>query len=226
MKKIISVVLAFTVLSTFMLPCYTVYASNNDGELYTYTFSSGKIVRYYLDDDGNPYSYVNGEIQYMLLPLEKFKITDRERVKELNSQIANDIQDGISAYSNVPSSWYDMSGTVSATKSVTYTTFVNFDLMSKVVTPPLKVHSVFANLNIVTANMEKKLFSGKKVTIMIEFYVKDWDSWYSVTYEEDFTGEGHNYSFSPSETPYIRMTVSKSSSGVKNFDLEVLTWGV
>lgn len=221
MKKLISIVLAFAVLSTFVLPCFTASAWNDDGELYTYTFGNGTTVQYYLDDKGNPYSYVNGKMQYMLLPLEEFKITDQKRINELNAQIGN----GISVYSNAPSSWYDMSGTVSATKSVKYTTFVNFDLMSKVVTPPLKVHSVFGNLNIVTANMEKKLLSGKKVKIVIDFYDRYEDSWYSMTREENFTGEGKNYLFSPSVTPYIRMTVSKSSSGVKNFDLEVLTWG-
>lgn len=225
MKKFLSISLTFLLMMTFLLNSVAL-SGGTGGEQYTYTCSNGTIVQYYLDDNGNPYSYVNGERQYMLLPLEHLRVTDRERINELNSQIGNDIQDGITTYSNAPSSWYDMSGTVSATKSVTYTTFVNFDLMSKVVTPPLMVNSCFHNLNIVTANMEKKLFSGKIVTIMVEYYVKDWDSWYSVTREDNYTEEGYNYSFSPSATPYIRLTATKSSFGVKNFDLEVLTWGV
>lgn len=35
MKKLISVILAFAVLSTFVLPCFAVSALSDDGELYT-----------------------------------------------------------------------------------------------------------------------------------------------------------------------------------------------
>lgn len=212
-------------LSTVILPCFAVYALNDDGELYTYTFSNGITVQYYLDDNGNPYSYVNGELQYMLLPLEHLKITDRERTNELNIKIGKTSQSGVAAYSNPPTSYYDLSGRASSTKSVTYTKFVDLEVFSKVITPPLKLNSLFGRMNVTTVNLKKKLFSGKKVKLILEYYSNADGSWYNEVYEKDFTGAGQDFIVYPEAFPFARLTVSKSSSGIKNFTLQVYTWG-
>ncbi len=224
MKKTLALLLTFILISSFILNG-TALVSNQDDQLYSLTLGDGTEVFYYLDEEGNPYSYVNGEICYMLLPLESCRITDVQTINELNCAIGNASNKSDSVTFSAPTSYFDMSGTVSPTKSITYETFVNFDLMSKVVTPPIKMNSVFGNLNIVTNNMEKTLLSGKKVTVKMEFYDRYNDDWYEETYTFDFTGEGKNFPVYPSVYPYIRFTITKSSSGVKNFDFEALTWG-
>lgn len=221
MKKIVAIFIVITILC-MPISCF---ASETNQQ---YVYSNGDLkVRYYLDDEGRPYCYENNKVVYMLLPVGTHRLSVEES-NALNSLIDDNetLSDAVTC-SNAPTSWYDMSAFANGTKlkSVKYTTFVNFDLMSKVVTPPLKVNSKLVNLNIVSANMDKKLFSGKKITIKIELYDKVDDVWEAFTYTDNYTGEGVNYIFYPSVVPYVRLTITKSSSGVKNFDLEVHTWG-
>lgn len=219
MKKITAVLISIV----FLCMPFSCFANNATEQ---FIYSNGELeVHYYLDDQGRPYCYENGEIVYMLL------LTETNRLPEEESDYLNSLIEGYEEVNEMaraaPTSWYDMSSLLDGVnpKSVTYETFVNFDLMSQVVTPPLKVNSHLVNLNIVSANMEKKLFSGKLITVKIEFYDKINDAWGSVTYTDNYTGEGKNYIFSPSVMPFVRITTTKSSSGVKNFDLQVLTWG-
>lgn len=219
MKKLIAILISII----FLCMPFSCFASGTSEQ---YIYSDGDFnICYYLDDEGRPYCYENGEIVYVILPLESNKVSEEEN-ETLNSLIKEVVETNTITRA-APTSWYDMSAYANATqlKSVTYETFVNFELMSKLVTPPLKVNSKLVNLNVVSADMEKSLFSGKKITLKIEFYDYISDYWYAYTYEDNFTGEGVNYTFSPSVTPYLRFTVTKCSSGVKNFYLQVLTWG-
>lgn len=55
-----------------MLQCSPLLAfANSDGEMYTYTYSNGEVVHYYIDNGDHEYLYKNGEKIYVLLPLDK-----------------------------------------------------------------------------------------------------------------------------------------------------------
>lgn len=224
MKKFLSLTLVVLLIVTFSFNSVAL-STGTDGEEYSYTFSDGITVLYYLDDSGNPYTYANGEKQYMLLPLEHLRITEQERVDELNSQIGNNSPNGITVYSNPPTNYYDLSGRESPTRSVMYTQFVDLEVFSKGITPPLKLNSLFGKMNVTTANLKKKIFSGKIVKLILEYYSNADGSWYSEVYEMDFTGKGQEFIVYPEAFPFARLTVSKSSSGIKNFTLQVYTWG-
>lgn len=67
----------------------------NDGELYTYTYSDGTVVEYYMDEDGHPYNYKDGEKIFISLPLDQFVVTG-EAGEEYKDEI-HSIEDEISA---------------------------------------------------------------------------------------------------------------------------------
>lgn len=49
--------------------------------MYTYTYSNGEVVHYYIDNEDHEYLYKNGEKIYVLLPLNKYRTTDEKALQ-------------------------------------------------------------------------------------------------------------------------------------------------
>ena len=216
MKRILSLFVAFAMLIQISV---TVFASKGSENIYEYNDNTMSFL-YFIDNEGRPYiCNDSSEIQYALVPLDTAIVTDKDLIDELNNSIPKLPE------RSVPSSYYDMRAvTGNGLRSISYTTFVNFELMSTVTTPALRVNTSFSCIKVRTDNMVKTLLSGKKIKLTIYFYSLPNDNWYNYTYEANYTGNGLNYTFSPSVTPYIKYKIQKSSSGVKNFDFVTYTF--
>lgn len=81
-KKIIS----FALICIFAFGCFplTAFASDQN-EVHTFTSANGETVEYYVDAEGHEYVYQNGEKRYVLLPLEKYRVTDEATIALANS---------------------------------------------------------------------------------------------------------------------------------------------
>lgn len=53
---------------------------------YTYVDTNGKIYEYYIDNENHTYIIENGKKVYIALPLEQYKITDENILRELNGE--------------------------------------------------------------------------------------------------------------------------------------------
>lgn len=54
---------------------------------YTYVDTNGETIEYYIDNENHTYIIENGEKVYIALPLEQYKITDENILRELNSEL-------------------------------------------------------------------------------------------------------------------------------------------
>ena len=209
--------MAFVLLLAFPINAFAV---STQKESKKFSYSDGySDYEYYLDETGKPYIEENGQRVYLLLPLNQFEVTDEAELVALNTFNPDNRA--------APTNYIDLRDTVPETgnlQSISYQTFVNLDKYASVTTNVLRVNASLSRLRIKTLNMDKSLLSGKKVKIKLYFYSYIEDKWYTSTYEDDYTGAGKNYAFSPSVTPYIKANVSKSSSGVKSFDLVMFTF--
>lgn len=186
MKKLISIVLAFAVLSTFVLPCFAVSALNNDGELYTYIDTDGKLYDYYLDEDGNAYNYVDGEKIYMLLPLPQYRITDEETLAELNEDFSMRTR-GTSMPE--PTEYFDISNVNGLEGSPAYVKDVSFDNFQTFTTPWIKISSKHNFIRFRTTKVRPILCLNKKVYIAVRIYDTTTKEWSQFVYKSiDCTG--------------------------------------
>lgn len=181
MKKFISVVLAFFLLSTFTLPCFAAYAANDDGELYTYVDADGKSYDYYLDEDGNAYNYVDGEKIYMLLPLSQYRITDEALLAELNKEFSVMTRD---MSMPEPKEYFDISNIGNEITSSAYVKDVSFDNFQTFTTPWIKISPHHTIIHFRTTNIKKPLFGSKKVYVVVRLYHIDEGYWTQNIYKK------------------------------------------
>lgn len=167
---------------------------------YQYVAYDGTVYNYFLDEEGSPYIIVNEEIVYILLPLEHLRVTDPEKLAELNETILNP-----EMIRSEPSNYYDISNNNSTTDidSPKYSTDVNFNNITTFTTPVLKVNRQHATIRFKTSN----LAVGQKVNFTVYYYDSVFDEWYSDSYtNKDCTSlRGFGIQFSPTVTPYLQL---------------------
>lgn len=178
MKKIISIVLVFVILSTFTLPCFAVSAQITDGELYTFIDRDGKSYDYYLDEDGNAYNYVDGEKIYMLLPLPQYRITDEALLAELNEEFSVRTR-GTSM--REPTEYVDISDINLATASRSYVKDVSFDNFQTFTTPWLKISPSHNYIRLKTTKM-RPIIGNRDVYIVVRIYDCIQEEWTQTIY--------------------------------------------
>ena len=224
MKKIITFVLVIAISCSFTINAIAV---NKQAETHVFSeiVDGQKIeIIYYLDEEGRPYIIENGEKHFVLLPLEENIVADEELVSELNSFI--DQQNTEKARVAPPTSFVDISDTVDSAHliSKSYQKYMDLENNTSVYTNYLKINSSLQRLHVKTPNLKKKLLSGSKIKITIYLYDTTDNNWYNYTYEDNYTGSGKYYIIFPSIHRYVRVKAAKSSSGVKNFTMDLHTW--
>lgn len=226
MRKLKKIMLVLMVAVTLCTMCTPMASAAYYDLPYTYTYDNGEVVKYNLDSDGNPYSFIDGEKVDLLLPLSKFKVTDSNLVNELNKSINITSDTSNMARAAVPTKYVDISATIDSEGLISklYKKYVDLEANSSVTTDVLKINPSLVRINVTTADLNKKLLSGSKIKLTLYFYNYLEESWYSNTYTNNYTGTGKNYIFYPSTTPFIKAKVQKSSSGVKNFNLYMNTY--
>lgn len=170
MKKGISLLVAFIMCCLYSVSCFALSAQN--GTLYTYVFPNGVIVEYYVDDDGHPYNYDNGEKIFLSLPLEQFIVTDQKLIDEIKNSFS---LDGNSVLRSEPASYYDISNVGLSLTSSQYTKSVSFANYQTFTTPWIKISPRHSVLHFRTDDIEKPLFGSNKVSYVLRFYYVDMD---------------------------------------------------
>lgn len=83
-KSLFSLITALIII----LECFPLATfASNDGVVYTYTYSNGESVEYYIDSDGYEYVYENGKKTFVLLPLEKYRMSDEKSAEVENTNL-------------------------------------------------------------------------------------------------------------------------------------------
>ena len=152
------------------------------GTEYSYT-DGDRVIYYYLDDEGFPFSVIDGEITYLLLPLESLKIKDEYELKKLNEAIydfqryENYKKEGLTKAS--PTSYYNLTLLPVTQNSNAYTQFMTFEASASIMTQTLKVHAAHPMIRVQTANLGKNhWYDNKKVIVYIQYYDEYNDAWY------------------------------------------------
>ncbi len=217
LKKLSKMVTCVLVMcATMVLP---VYAQDTADSMYEYVDIDGSVIEYYLDEEGNPYHYVNDEKIYLALPLEHLRVTDPEKIEELNQILADTMSRA------VPTSYVDLSTGAATLASNKYTASVSFANATSFTTQVLKFHSQHKTIRIETSDIVKEnIFAGKKVTIVYHYYDLIFDEWSEQKYTSkdcsDIGGFGIQYVGSTS--PYARFDIEKSSA-IESFTLKIWT---
>lgn len=223
-KKIFPVIIALILL----LQCQQTAAFAIELEkVYTFEASTGEKVEYYLDSEGQPFQYINGEKIYILLPLDSLRITDEKEIAELNMAIGNNeqVNNNVAQPNSTPSTYYDLTTLPSTQNSRVYTQFMTFEVGNSIDTYPLKVHPNHAKVRIKTANLGKpKLLDNKKVIVKIKYYDEESNSWYNLhTSGKIDCTHADGYPFTKlSIIKYLKVTMAKADNIVW-FDLNVWT---
>lgn len=82
MKKAVSIVLTVLTIMLTVSPCAFAIEA---GEQYTFVDAGNSIIYYYLDENGHEYVYKDGQKMYILLPLDKYRMTESEATALENS---------------------------------------------------------------------------------------------------------------------------------------------
>ncbi len=75
MKKAVSIVFTILTILLTVSPCAFAIEA---GEQYTFVDADNSIIYYYLDENGHEYVYKDGQKMYILLPLDKYRMTESE----------------------------------------------------------------------------------------------------------------------------------------------------
>ncbi len=193
--------------------------------VHQYVAVNGTVYNYYLDETGNPYTVINAEKVYLALPLEHLRVTDFQKIDELNAAISN-----TSIGRSTPTTYYDISDNNDTEKlnSSVYSADVNFDDTPTFTTEVLKVNRQHATVRFKTSDIKKEnIFAGKKVNFTFYYFDPIDEEWYSQAYsDKDCTGAtGFGILFSPSVNQYLQFDISKSSK-IKSLTLEIWTTGL
>lgn len=100
MRKIVSVLICLVMI----MQCLSIMSFAETDISNVYVDSNGNIIEYYIDDEGYEYIYLDGKKTYVLLPLEKYRITDEniiaeelvrmQRIEDCNEQLDKGVSRG------------------------------------------------------------------------------------------------------------------------------------
>lgn len=85
-----TIIFMFSVLLMIQWSPLTIFAETYEKPYY-YTNESGETLEYYVDNNGEEYIYSNGEKMYVLLPLEKYLITDEDVINAELERMKNTV---------------------------------------------------------------------------------------------------------------------------------------
>ena len=188
---------------------------------YTYTFKDGKEIKYAFDDNGNSYSFINGEKVNIALPLDRYEITDADILAELNS-IFNTNSSNMAKVAP-PTSYYSfyISSSNNLISANTYTQAVNYaDITIDVDTQYLKPYAGHNAIVLKTTNIKPAVSLNKKIKYSFWYYDSNQEKWYGQTYEKNCTsGVPHTYL---TTYDYIMFSFIKTSN-INSFTANIWT---
>ena len=216
-RRIVAFILMAMMVMEIPLPVY----AETENKVLQHIDVEGKTYDYYLDDVGNPYMIIDGEKMYVALPLAHLRVTDPQKIEELNSAVSESTMTRA-----VPTKYYDISsGGAEVINSPVYSKNVDFGTTPTYTTEVLKANRQHAAIRFKTSNIKKEnIFAGSKVNFTIYYYDVVDDAWYAEEHSDvDCTGAtGFGVLFSPTITEYLQFDVSKSSK-IKSLTLEIWT---
>ncbi|MCM1101017.1 MAG: hypothetical protein NC398_06500 [Acetatifactor muris] len=185
--------------------------------------ADGTVYEYYLDENLNPYTFVDGEMIYMALPLAHLEVTDEEKLEELNAALPTS---GVAR--GVPTDYQDISA-YGETRlvSVAYTASVDFTKHNPFETPVLKINRQHNIIRVRTSDLEKEsLVAGNAINLRVYFYDELEDKWYANYHVglncTTLAGQGVQYLKSLTEINYVRFEITKYDL-IKSFKLKIWT---
>lgn len=219
MKKMVSRLFVLMTIFVFAFS-QKAYAVENEKQLYVFYGTDGAEIEYYKDEDGHPYVLADGEMQYILLPLPEFKVTDPEKIRQLEA-----VRTGTNMQRSVPTSYVDLSTGAAGVASAAYSASVSFKDEAEFTTSVLKYNRYHSTLRIKVKDVVKNnIFTGSKISYNIYYYNEAFDEWSCDTYtDKDCTGSnGIGYVFTPSTMTYGMFDIYKSSD-LKSFTINIWT---
>ena len=178
MKKILSIFMS-TIMIVLTITQFSIFASAK--EQYTYIKDDGTKIEYFLDENGMPYNYRNGEKIYLLIPIEGCIITDEALIKELNEKL-EDVKNSQNQITRAaPTNYYSLRQKDPSVASNVYVKAMNL-AQGNGVTTYLYKHSSHPVTRVRTADLTKpNIFASKKVTITLHAYVESSGVWVKST---------------------------------------------
>lgn len=212
-------------LLSFILACMifissVTFASAKESDTsYVFTFPNGKNIFYFLDEYGNPYVLdKNGEEIPIALPLDNLKVTDAEKIEQLNAELSTNNS------RSAPSSYVELTAATPSQNSTKYTQVMSFLSTTSLPTRYIKFYPNHEGLSIKTADVYKEhWYSSVNINFTWYYYTEYLDSWYSRTFTNQncTNSAGKRIQHEPSINPYGKFEMSKGSSGVESFVLEI-----
>lgn len=208
MKKFLSFSLVVILIIAFALNSFAL-SGRADGEKHSYTFSDGTTVSYYLDDSGNPYSYVNDERMYIALPLEHLKM------QSIDFDVDNEgispqftIDNPIIFNREPPKNLFSLNGG-DENKSNVYSANASFAGFNPFYSRDFELNTKHNAMKVKTTNINKPLFGSNKISFIYRFYDPTIKQWYRITIGDvNCTGiSGFGFQHSPTEFPYGQIVI-------------------
>lgn len=205
MKKIVGIILTITILCSFSVNCFAESAVN--GIMYTYTFSGGRSVNYYLDENNMPYTIENGERMYVALPLEHLKLQSNESNDENVSTYAT-MGNPIAFNREAPNNLYSLKGGDN-NKSNIYSANASFTDFISFYSRDFDLNTKHNAMRVKTTNVKKPLFGSNKISFIYRYYDSNIKQWYGITISDvNCTGmSGWGFQHMPAEYPYGQIVV-------------------
>lgn len=221
MKKIKNSIIMLMVVIILTTICSPIANASYFDLPYTYTFKDGKEIKYAFDDNGNSYSFINGEKVNIALPLDRYEITDADVLAELNS-IFNTNSSNMAKVAP-PTSYYSfyISSSNNLVSANTYTQAVNYaDITIDVNTQYLKPYASHNQIVLRTTNLKTNTSLNKKIKYSFWYYDSSYAKWYGQTNEANCnSGIPHGYL---TTYDFIMFSFIKTSN-IKSFTANIWT---
>lgn len=206
-RKITSIILTVIIASLFSVSCFA--ESPINGTMHTFTFSSGRTVDYYLDENNIPYTVENGERIYISLPLEHLKLQSGESDGEnIGVSPCTTIGDPYKFNREPHKNLYSLKGG-DEKKSNVYSADADFTDFVVFYSRDFDLNKKHNSLRIKTTNIKKPFFGTNKISFIYRYYEPNEKQWYALKISDvSCTGKsGYGVQHMPTEFPYGQVVV-------------------
>lgn len=214
MKKILSGVMAITMILLLSIP---VYATDNK-ESHTYVKPDGTEIIYYLNDEGYPYVIKGNEEVPVALPLKHLEVKDSAILEKLNKERL------LMNTRGAPTTYFNLYASSPSNNSIKYTQGISFASSTIHTTQFLKMYAQHEGLSIRTANVNKTgVFPSVKITLIWYYYNELLNTWYSrqISNVNCTSSVGTRIQHEPSINTFCYFDVLKGSSDIVSCTLEI-----
>lgn len=204
-KQLICITLIVIMSSSFSTTCFAHIQKN--GQMYTFTFKSGKTVNYYLDENNMPYLIENGNKVPIALPLEHLKISSSDLTDSTISSYYT-TSTPIEIHREPPNNTFSLKNG-SETKSNVYSANASFSNSIPFYSRDFELEKKHNAMRVKTTNIKKPLLGSNYISFVYRYYEVYSKQRYSINVNDVKCTATNGFSFQhmPTEFPFGQIVI-------------------